>query len=137
MQAPATLRRASFIALLSLAFAPALAAAPGALAATATGAGRTVNVTCRGGGDSCTAVIGLAGGASDKKLRIALTDTDLKLVAVVAKPTSIRGAYLLSNGRYSLGGSLFTVTLSAVRSIGRGATLTLKFSSHGRAVKLA
>jgi len=137
MQAPTSRRRASLFAVLSLAFAPALAAAPGAMAATATAAGKTVNVSCRGGSSSCTAVIGLAGGASNKKVRIALTDTNLKLISVVAKPTSIRGAYLLSKGQYSLGGSLFTVTLSAVKSIGKGATLTLKFSSHGRAVKLS
>lgn len=127
-------RRASLAA--SLAVSASLAAS-GALAPSAGAAGKTVNVKCRGGGGSCNAVIGVAGGASNRKLRIALTDTNLKLVSVVPKPSDIRGGYLLSNGKYSLGGSLFTVTLNAVRAIPKGATLTLRFSSRGKAIKLS
>jgi hypothetical protein len=85
-------------------------------------------IACRGGGSSCTATISLAGGASNKKLRITLTDTDLKLVSKSVKPSSVRGAYLLSKGSYSLGGSVYNVTLNAVQSIPKGATLTLKFA---------
>lgn len=48
----------------------------------------------------------------------------------------MKGAYSLSKGSFSLGGSLYTVTLNAVQSIPRGATLTLKFSSHGKAIKI-
>jgi hypothetical protein len=108
----------------------AVALAAGALAAiTATGASaKTVSIKCRGGSSSCTATIGLAGGASNKKLKIALTDTDLKLVGVSVKPKEVKGAYSLSKGAYSLGGSLYTVTLNAVQSIPKGATLTLKFA---------
>lgn len=73
-------------------------------------------------------MVGVAGGASDEKLRIALSDTNLKLVGVVAKPAFIHGAYQLSGGSYSLGGSLYAVTLNAVQSIPRGATLTLRFA---------
>jgi hypothetical protein len=78
--------------------------------------------------------VSVAGGASNEKLRIALSDTDLKLVGVLAKPGFIHGAYALSKGSYSLGGSLYTVTLNAVRSIPRGATLTLKFAVPGQAL---
>lgn len=129
LQASAIRRRAAIAA--TLAATAALAASPGALAA-----GKTVNVKCRGGSSSCNAVISLTGGASNKKLRITLTDTNFKLVGVVVKPAEVRGAYSLSGGKYSLGGSVFTVTLNAVGSIGKGATLTLKFSSHGKAIKL-
>jgi hypothetical protein len=121
----------------TLAAAFVLAATPAALAAPSLAAGKTANVRCLGGGSKCTAVVGLAGGASNKKLRITLSDTNLKLVGVVAKPSSVRGAYLLSHGKFSLGGSVFTVTLNAVKAIGKGATLTLKFSSHGNAVRLS
>jgi hypothetical protein len=131
MQASAKRRRASLVATLSVVFASALAASPGALAA-----GKTVNVKCRGDSSSCTAVVGLTGGASNKRLRIALTDTNFKLVGIVAQPAEVRGAYSLSGGKYSLGGSVFTVTLDAVGSIGKRATLTLKFSSRGKAIKL-
>jgi hypothetical protein len=85
-------------------------------------------IKCKGGSSSCVATISLAGGASNKKLRIALTDTDLKLVGVSVKPSEVKGAYNLSKGNYSLGGSLYTVTLNAVKAIPRGATLTLKFA---------
>ncbi len=113
-----------------------LLAAPATLAAPALAAGKSVNVKCLGGSSSCSATVSLAGGASNKKLQIALSDTNLKLVGIVAKPSSVRGAYLLTNGRYSLGGSVFTCTLNAVKAIGKGSTLTLKFSSKGKAIKL-
>ncbi len=103
-----------------------LAAIAGASASAASA--KTVSLTCRGGGSSCSVTVGLAGGASNKKLKIALSDTDLKLVGRVVKPSSVRGAYELSKGSYSLGGSLYTVTLNAVQSIPKGATLTLKFA---------
>jgi uncharacterized membrane protein len=87
------------------------------------------SITCRGGGNSCSVTIGLAGGASNVKLKIALSDTDLKLVGRVVKPSSVRGAYSLTHGSYSLGGSLYTVTLNAVQSIPKGSTLTLRFAA--------
>ncbi len=108
-------------------------AAAGALATPASA--RTLSITCRGGSGSCNAVVPVAGGASNEKLRVALTDTNLKLVSVTPRPSFIRGGYLLTRGSYSLGGSLYTVTLNAVRAIPRGATLTLRFSSKGKAIK--
>jgi hypothetical protein len=97
-------------------------------AGAAGAAGKVRSITCRGGSSSCTATVGLAGGASNVKLKIALSDTDLKLVKVTVKPSSVRGAYELSKRSYSQGGSLYTVTLNAVQSIPKGATLTLKFA---------
>jgi hypothetical protein len=85
-------------------------------------------IKCKGGATSCTATISLAGGASNKKLRIALSDTDLKLAGQTVKPSEVKGAYSLTKGSYSQGGSLYTVTLNAVKAIPKGATLTLKFS---------
>jgi len=104
--------------------------ATGALAAiAATGASaKTVTIKCRGGGSSCSATIGLVGGASNKKLRIELSDTNLKLVGRSVKPKEVKGAYSLSKGSYSLGGSVYNVTLNAVQSIPKGATLTLRFA---------
>jgi hypothetical protein len=98
-------------------------------AASATDAGKTVNLKCRGGSNECKTVVSLSGGASNKKLRIVLTGTDFKLLSVTAKPSSVKGAYNLSKGTFSLGGSLYTVTLNAVQSIGKGATLTLRFAT--------
>lgn len=129
-QAPSRGRTAGVVAGLAIATAPA------ALVAPAVAAVKPLNVNCRGGANSCSAVIGLAGGASNRTVKVTLTDTNLKLVGIVAKPSEIRGAYLLSNGKHSLGGSAFTFTLNAVKSIGKGATLTLKFSAKGKAIKL-
>lgn len=100
-----------------------------ALDASVATAAKVKSIACRGASNSCTAVISLAGGASNEKLRITLSDTDLKLVGRVVKPSSVRGAYSLSKGSYSLGGSLYTVTLNAVQSIPKGSTLTLKFAA--------
>lgn len=113
-----------------------LAGASGASAGpgTAHAAGKTVSLPCRGGGKSCTAVVSLAGGASNEKLRIALSDTNFKLVGVVAQPAFIHGAYMLSSPSYSLGGSLYTATLNAVQSIPKGATLTLQFAVPAQAL---
>ncbi|HWF31356.1 MAG TPA: hypothetical protein VG188_02235 [Solirubrobacteraceae bacterium] len=94
----------------------------------ASAAGKVRSITCRGGSSSCSATVGLAGGASNVKLKIALSDTDLKLAKVAVKPSSVRGAYELSKGSYTLGGSLYTVTLNAVQSIPKGSTLTLTFA---------
>lgn len=110
------------------------AMAPGIASASASGpvaaaAGKTRQIKCKGGSSSCKAVVSLAGGASRVKLVIALSDTNLKLKSVVAKPKSVKGAYQLSGGRYSLGGSVYTVTLNAVQSIPKGSTLTLTFAA--------
>ena len=112
-------RRAAVVVI--MAGALAAIAAPGASA-------KTVSLKCRGGSSSCSVTISLAGGASNKKLRISLSDTDLKLVGRSVKPKEVKGAYSLSKGSYSLGGSVYNVTLNAVQSIPRGATLTLKFA---------
>lgn len=109
-------------------------ASSSALAAPTGASARTRSIVCRGGGDSCAAVVSLAGGASNLKLRIALSDTDLKLAGRVVKPSSVRGAYSLSHGAYSLGGSLYTVTLNAVQSIPKGSTLTLEFAAPTQSI---
>ena len=109
-------------------------ATPG-IAFSGQAAAKTVSIQCKGNGMACRAVVSVAGGASNKsnkKLRITLSDTDLKLTGVVAKPARIHGAYRLSGGSYSLGGSLYTVTLNVVRSIPKGATLTFNFAAPER-----
>ena len=121
--------RSSARASVSRRLAAAVLAAAALAAVTATGASaKTVTIKCRGGSSSCSATIGLAGGASNKKLRIVLSDTNLKLVGRSVKPKEAKGAYNLSKGSYSLGGSVYNVTLNAVQSIPKGATLTLKFA---------
>ena len=88
---------------------------------------RPVAVRCRGGGNSCRARVSLAGGASDKRVAIGLSDTDLRLASVRPNRGSLRGAYGLSDHRLRQGGSRYVVTLDAAQSIHRGSYLVLTF----------
>ncbi|HMJ01417.1 MAG TPA: hypothetical protein VK506_00665 [Conexibacter sp.] len=117
-----THRRRALGALLAAAVAALLA-----LPAAASAAGSATAV-CRGGDSTCLATFSLAGGASNKRLTVELPGTNLKLVAHVVTPHWVAGAYSLSRGRYSLGGSVYTTTLNAVQSIPRGAKLRLEFA---------
>jgi hypothetical protein len=88
---------------------------------------RPVAVRCRGGGSLCRARVGLAGGASDKRLLIRLSDTDLRLVSVRPNRRSLRGAYGLAGHRLRAGGSEYVVTLNALQSIPRSSYLIFTF----------
>lgn len=110
-------------ALLAAAAIAVALAVPGA--ASAAGSATAV---CRGGEQSCTATFSLGGGASNKRLTVQLPGTNLKLVGHSVSPHWVAGAYSLSRGAYSLGGSVYTTTLNAVQSIPRGAKLRLEFA---------
>ena len=112
--------------------AAALAAFATAFAAHASAQVRSID--CRGTERSCRAVVSLAGGASNELLRVDLPGTNLRLISVTVRPHWVRGAYSLSRGRYSLGGSLYSARLNAVQSIRRGARLTLLFQSRVRSL---
>jgi pimeloyl-ACP methyl ester carboxylesterase len=93
---------------------------------------RPAAVRCRGGADSCRARVNLAGGASDKRLVIRLSDNDLRLVSVRPNRRFVRGAYGLGGQRLRRGGSQYVFSLNAVQSIPRGSYLTLTFRAiHG------
>ena len=97
-----------------------------ATAATAQGAG-SATATCRGTDTSCEATFTLAGGASEKTLNVRLPVAGMRRVAVNATPAHVHGAYLLTRGRFTSGGTVYTATLDAVQSIPRGARLILTF----------
>jgi len=100
----------------------------GALGGARPPAGGTKTINCKGNANSCTATVPLAGGASNRKLIIKLTDTNLTLRSVTAVPKSSSGSYLLTKGRYALGGSEYLVTLNAVKANPKGSHLVLKFA---------
>jgi hypothetical protein len=91
--------------------------------------GPAARVRCLGGDDVCTAHVSLRGGASNKRIRVLLPGTDLKLAsgARAVTPASSRGAYSIGRGSYSEGGSVYAFTLNAVGSLGKGAWLALTF----------
>ena len=93
---------------------------------------RPVAVRCRGGANVCRARVSLAGGASNKRVTIRLTDNDLRLVSVRPNRRSLRGAYGLANQQLTEGGSGYRFTLNAVQTIRRGSYLTLTFRAINR-----
>jgi hypothetical protein len=95
----------------------------------ASGGGRAQIVRCRGGSFACTALVSLAGGASNRRVVIQLSDTDLRLVSVAPNHPSLRGAYSLTDQHLRSGGSEYVVTLNAVQSIPAGSDLIFQFES--------
>jgi hypothetical protein len=92
---------------------------------------RPAAVRCRGGADACPARVNLAGGASNKKVVIELTDTDLRLVSVRPNRRSLRGAHGPFGQRLRSGGSQHVARLNAVQSIPRGSDLIFTFRASG------
>lgn len=103
-------------------------------AATAHAAG-SATATCTGGDTSCEASFSLAGGASEKALTVRLPATNLRLIAVNATPAHVRGAYLLSDGRFTPGRSRYTATLDAVQGVPANARLVLTFGHPSAALR--
>ena len=93
----------------------------------ASGGGRTTVVPCLGGSNSCTARVSLAGGASNRKFVIQLSDDDLRLLSVRPNRPSLRGAYSITGQRLRPGGTEYALRLNAVRSIPRGSFLRFSF----------
>jgi pimeloyl-ACP methyl ester carboxylesterase len=94
---------------------------------------RPAAVRCRGGDDLCRARVNLAGGASDRRVVIRLSDADLRLVSVRPNRRFLVGAYGLSGQRLRAGGSEYVFRLNAAQSTPRGAYLTLTFrATRGR-----
>jgi hypothetical protein len=92
-------------------------------------AGRSRTVRCQGTRRSCTARVSIAGGASNRRLLIKLTDTNLRLTSVTVAPKRSRSAYVLTSAHFALGGSEYVVTLNAVKSNPKGAHIVLRFGS--------
>jgi hypothetical protein len=105
------------VALITCAFAIVLAAPAAA----------QVSRPCVGSDTICEATFSMSGGASNERLTVRLPDTNLRLLAVNANPGHVHGAYLLTRGRFSQGGSVYTATLDAVQGMPRNARLILTF----------
>jgi hypothetical protein len=106
-----------------------------AVVAAPAGAAGSSTASCRGSATFCEATFSLAGGASNKRLTVQLTDTNLKLLAVNATPAFVHGAYRLFGGRFTTGGSVYTVGLDAVQGIPAGAKLIMTFGHPLKALR--
>ena len=110
-----SLRRAATGAALAACAAGALA--PAAPAHGARAAIGSATARCVGSEHLCGVSFSLVGGASNKRLTVNLPGTNMHVLNTFPIPLTLRGAYRLSAPRFSLGGSVYSVTLNAVRSI--------------------
>jgi hypothetical protein len=95
--------------------------------ALAAPAAAQVSRPCVGSDLICEATFSMSGGASNERLTVRLPDTNLRLLAVNATPAYVHRAYLLTGGRFSQGGSVYTATLDAVQGMPQDARLILTF----------
>jgi hypothetical protein len=95
------------------------------------GAVRPVAVRCRGGASLCRARVSLAGGASDKRVRIDLPFNGLGLVSVQPNRGLFLGAYGLADQRLQGDGLHYTARLYAAQSIPNGSWLVFTFRAIG------
>jgi hypothetical protein len=95
--------------------------------ALAAPAAAQVSRPCVGSDTICEATFSMSGGATNEKLTVRLPDTNFRLLAVNANPGYVHGAYLLTRGRFSVGGSVYTATLDAVQGMPQNARLILTF----------
>jgi hypothetical protein len=107
----------------------ALSAIPASASAARATTSRATTVKCVGTADFCGATVSIAGGASNKRMAVTLSDTDLKLVAVRVIPGASRGAYEISRASYELGGSVYRFTLNAVQGNPKRARIVLLFAA--------
>jgi hypothetical protein len=103
----------------------------GVLTALPAGATGNRTVKCHGTADFCGATVSLAGGFSNRKVTVELTDTDFgpRPVAVRVISSAGRESYLISSPKFEEGGSLYVFTLSSAKANPSNARLILLFSA--------
>jgi len=118
---------------------PAVTSAAGAVESvasdvksTATGAvadATTLTATCVGSDEACSVKIPLAGGASNRPVRVELTGTDFGDPTVTPSSPDLEGAFDIEDAEFTTGGSIYEFSLSAVGSIEDNGYITLDFAS--------
>ncbi len=112
----------------------AVALVAGVLAPAGLASAKTIDLTCKGNAEACTAIVKLGGGASNDTLRIALPQFGMKLTDRFVYPHWVQGAYSLTNIKYIQDGGLFTAKLNAVQSIPKSGRLSLLFEAPARSL---
>ncbi len=97
-------------------------------AATTTGtAVAAKTLTCMGAEEACSVMVPLGGGASNERIAVELTGTDMG-EPTVDVDSEYEGAYEISDAEFTTGGSVYEFTLNAVESIPEGVTLEMGFA---------
>lgn len=102
-----------------------------ATAATATAGTSTTAVTttlmCVGAEEACSVKVPIGGGASNERIAVELTGTDMGEPTIDVDP-EYEGAYEIGDAEFTTGGSIYAFTLNAVESIPEGVELEMTFA---------
>lgn len=105
----------------------AATATAAATTGTATSAAATKTVACVGAEEACSVKIPLGGGASNERIAVELTGTDMDEPTVDIAP-EYADSYSIGDPRFTTGGSVYEFTLNAVESIPEGVDMELTFA---------
>lgn len=100
-----------------------------ATASTSTTAVATT-IPCVGAEEACSAKVPLGGGASNERIAIELTGTNMGEPTIEVDP-EYEGAYEIEDAEFTTGGSIYAFTLNAVESIPEGVDLEMAFAQKG------
>lgn len=105
----------------------ATAADTTATTGTATSAAATRTVACVGAEEACSVKIPLGGGASNERIAVELTGTNMDEPTVDVDP-EYADSYSIGDPQFTTGGSVYEFTLNAVESIPEGVNMELTFA---------
>lgn len=94
---------------------------------TATGAAPAKTLTCIGAEEACTVKVPIGGGASNERIAVELTGTNMDEPTVDIDP-EYADSYSIGNPSFTTGGSVYEFTLNAVESIPEGTVMELTFA---------
>lgn len=86
------------------------------------------SIPCVGAEEACSATVPIGGGASNKAIQIELTGTNMGEPKVTVADPQYEGAYSISDGTFTTGGSIYSFTLNAVESIPAGVNIEMAFA---------
>lgn len=87
-------------------------------------------IPCVGAEEACSVKVPLGGGASNERIAIELTGTNMGEPTIEVDP-EYEGAYEISGAEFTTGGSIYAFTLNAVESIPEGVNLEMAFAQKG------
>jgi hypothetical protein len=96
---------------------------------TSTTAGAAKQVDCVGADEACSVKIPIGGGVSNQAYEVMLTGTNLGEPTVTPSAADEKGAYDISDAKFTTGGSVYSFTLNSVESLPEGAYITLDFAT--------
>lgn len=94
---------------------------------TAASAAPAKTLTCMGAEEACSVKVPIGGGASNERIAVELTGTNMDEPTVDIDP-EYADSYSIGDARFTTGGSVYEFTLNAVESIPEGTVMELTFA---------